>query len=404
MLDRRRHLAVVQVGPRPEQPERGLRLLAGLLGGSPELGGDTAERGGDDAEHGEDDGRRDGTPLPAPCGLGALGRPLGFRLGAGELGLAQPLPLGGALGFQPLRLVRGGVDVGGLIGREARRMGGEPGLGALEQDAGQKPLDLLAAAEPRVILARLLDPRPADEKFPLLLQPAREQRPDPEDRLVGDLDTGGAVVGRDDEKAGIGEAAQQPLRELRQRIELRHVAHEAALVIDLDQRGHEGLAQRGQLLGAGIGGVERGLGGVAHHDFQRRKRAVAQRLVVDRHQHAARCISVVQLAQGERDQRQHVERLGVARDRRNQGVFGPQPGDPRRTLHDQAQPFDRHRIQQEIFEAGRKPFRSLQVGQMIGPQCQHRQRGVIGGEQRRQLLEEGGARFRGSVILKPIAL
>ena len=192
-----------------------LGIGAVRLGGGPLLGPEGEDAGADrDQRDDAEDDRGDPRPL-----LDAL-RGVALGLGLAELRrlerlallLGLPLPLGiGAVG---------GLDEGGLGRIEAGRMQLQPVLRALEQDAGDQPLVALALGQPLPVRQRALEPVPADQELAFLLEPAGEQRPHPEQRLMGDLDLARPLVLADDEQPGAraGERREEPLRAL-----LRHL-------------------------------------------------------------------------------------------------------------------------------------------------------------------------------------
>ena len=172
-----------------------------------------------DQRHDAED--RSGDPraaLDALCGV-ALGLGLAKlrRLQRLALLFGQTLPLGvGTVG---------GLDERRLGLVEAAGMGGEPVLGPFEQDAGDQPLVALALRQALPVGQRALEPVPADQELALLLEPADEQRPDPEERLVGHLDLARPLMLADDEEAGArpGERCDQPAAFLRHLVPLRRL-------------------------------------------------------------------------------------------------------------------------------------------------------------------------------------
>ena len=237
-----------------------------------------------------------------------------------------------------------------------RGMRGEPVLGPLEQDAGDQPLVALALRQPLPVGQRALEPVPADQELALLLEPADEQRPDPEQRLMRDLDLARPLVLADDEEPGArpGERREEPPAFLRHLVPLGRLADKSALVVDPHETRHEGLAERRKLgrarprLGDDVGR------GVADQRLERRQagRGVAEALVFEEPETSVGAELVVDAAEREGDQRQRVGGPRIGCDPRHETVLDIEAGDPRRTADDVADPLDRQRPERELLELG----------------------------------------------------
>ena len=116
-------------------------------------------------------------------------------------------------------------------------------------------------------MSELLD---ADEEFAFLIEPATQQRPFAQQRLVRHFHGRGIANAFDGEQACARQAFQQRPRFGRQRLQLRGTAHIFAFGIDAHHRGHKGVAQSVQIFRRGLA-VTSTSSALAHRIFQRRK-------------------------------------------------------------------------------------------------------------------------------------
>ena len=239
---------------------------------------------------------------------------------------------------------------------------------------------------------RALQPIAPHEEFFFLLQPADQQRPDAEQRLVRHLDIAGAVALAQHQQARLraGQCRHQPLGTLGQRIPVRRLTDETSLVVDLDEAGDEGLAQRLQLLLAWLDVFDHPGSGVAHHGFERRQAGsrIAQALIFDELETAIAAELVVEAAQRKGDQRQRVGGARILHDARDEALLDREIGDARRAADDLAHALDGQRAQRELLELGRQPRRRLQLAEMIGAHRRHGDEGQARPQHLRQEAEE----------------
>ena len=334
---------------------------------------------------------------------GAPGEPLGgiaFDLGLAQLGrlqrpallflLRQPLLLGGV----------GGADILGFLLVEAVGVLDQPLPGAVEHDAGDEAAIAVGLGQHAPVGERPLQPVAADEEFLLLLQPADEQRPHTEQRLMGHLDLAAAVLLAHHQETRLrpGQRHGQPLGALGQRIPARRLADEPALVIDLDQTGDEGLAQRLEFVLARLDVFDHPGGGVAHHRFERRQArgGIAQALVFDELELAVGAELVVEAAQRKGDQRQRVGGARILHDARDQALLDGEIGDARRPADDLAHALDGQRAEGEFLELRRQAGGGLQLAEMVGAQRRDRNERQTRPQQLRQEGEKllGARRLR----------
>ncbi len=244
-------------------------------------------------------------------------------------------------------------------------------------------------------------PVTADEELLFLLQPADQQRPDAEQRLVRHFNLAATILLAHHQQARLRarQRRDQPLGPLGQRIPVRRLADEAALVVDLDQTGDERIAQRLQLVIARLDVLDDPGGGIADHGFEGRQagNGIAQALVFDQLQATIGAELVVEAAEREGDQRQRVGGAGILHDARDEAFLDREVGDARRPADDLAHALDRQRAQRKLLELARQARRRLQVAEMVGAQRRHRDEGQPGPQQLRQEGEKLlGARLQGA--------
>ncbi len=177
----------------------------------------------------------------------------------------------------------------------------------------------------------------------------------------------------------------------RQIVPQRRAAHVFALVVDADHGRNEGITQRLELVLGGLRRAQHVVGGLAHRIVERaeRERGIAEALIViEREGLVLASVALVELAQGESEQRQRVLGGGIVGGAHGQRVVDREAGDPRRALDDFRDARERHRLEREFLERNAELVGALQQAEKIRPQGRHREIGQVVGERRREQLEE----------------
>ena len=333
-----------------------------------------------------------GLPLPPP-GDGAASQGQGRE--PAQAAHHQPA---GAAGFALLGFGLIAAGLHKLPLRRAELLGPllQPGLGPLELQAreqGGRSLALRGFLPIQQVLLQLLA---ADQKLPIRIQPAPQQGPLAQQRLMGHLQQALALLLAADQQAGLHQLLQQRLGQGRQRLPPGRAAHVVAL-LKAHHRRHEGLSQRLRLRLAGAHLLQHRIGAAAHGVLQGRQAGlgIPHGLVGGQAERTIRPEALHQLPHGKSQQGQGVLRFRIGHGLPHEGLVHRQPYHPGWPLDDRRNLGHRQGRQRHLLETGGQPLAlcRLQPAEEIRAQGHHRQKGQIARRGRRENAEEAAHLF-----------
>ena len=333
-----------------------------------------------------------GLPLPPP-GAGAASH-------RQDREPAQPAhhQAAGAAGLPLARfgLLAAGLHKLPLRGAELMRPLPEPGLGPLELEPCEQGGGTLALRGFLPILKVLLQLLAAEQKLPIPIQPAPQQGPLAQERLMGHLQQALALLLAADQQAGLHQLLQQQLGLGRQLGPAGRATHIVAL-LKAHHRRHEGLPQRCCLRLAGAHRLQHRIGAAPHSIFQGRQAGlgIAQGLVGRQAERTIRPEALHQLPQGKGQQGQGILRFGVSRGLPHEGLLHGQPRHLGGPLDDRRDLGQRQGRQRHLLKAGRQALAlsRLKPAEEIRAKGHHHQKGQIARQRRRENAEEAPRLF-----------